>query len=153
MAGSDVSVAQNLPVRSKRGLKNDESFFEVDLVWLEVTQRLADGESLRNICKDDHMPATATMYRWLAKASDKVRDQYAHAMDLRGQNFGEKVTDIADSILSDDSIDPNRARVAVDALKWAAARLSPKRYGDRIQAEVSGELTATLVPIAIKRDQ
>ena len=74
-------------------------------------------------------------------------EQYAHATELRGWNFGERVTDLAEKLLEDKDLDPNRVRVAVDALKWAAARLAPKRYGDRIEAHVSGELTATLVPI------
>jgi len=148
--GAVVQSQPQLPARSKLGLKNNESFFDVDAVWLEATQRLADGESMRSICEDDHMPTTTTMYRWLAKASDDVRDQYAHAMELRGQNFGEKVSDIAKMVMESPDLDPNRARVAGDLLKWSAARLAPKRYGDRIEAHISGELTATLVPIMPK---
>lgn len=113
---------------------------------VEYCERVAHGESTRLICTDAHMPNASTIYAWLAE-DDHFSEQYAHATELRGWNFGERVTDLAEKLLEDKDLDPNRVRVAVDALKWAAARLAPKRYGDRIEAHVSGELTATLVPI------
>jgi non-homologous end joining protein Ku len=114
---------------------------------VEFIRRTADGESMRAICSDDHMPSTTTICNWLSKADDIVLEQYARAMDMRGQRFGERVTDIAERVLEDKDLDPNRAKVATDALKWAAARLSPKKYGDRIEANVSGAVEVTLVPI------
>jgi hypothetical protein len=114
---------------------------------VEFIRRTADGESMRAICSDDHMPSTTTICTWLTKADDNVLEQYARAMDFRGQRFGERVTDIAERVLEDKDLDPNRAKVATDALKWAAARLSPKKYGDRIEANVSGAVEVTLVPI------
>ena len=147
MAPDGVPEPTTLPVRVPgRHIKPEN----VARIWLEVTQRLADGESMRSICSDDHMPHTSTMYRWLADADDVVRDQYSYAMELRGQNFGERVTDIAEKVLGMQGLDPQAARVATDAYKWAAARLAPKRYGDRMETHHTGELTATLVPIMPK---
>jgi hypothetical protein len=34
-----------------------------------------------------------------------------------------------------------RARLKVDARKWVAAKLKPKKYGDKLQTEHSGEIT------------
>ena len=44
------------------------------------------------------------------------------------------------SVLNDE-VNPNAARVAIDALKWTAARMMPRRYGDRIQADLAGDIT------------
>ena len=30
----------------------------------EIPTRLAEGESLRKICADEHMPARSTVYEW-----------------------------------------------------------------------------------------
>jgi|GEM_PF-2955632 len=121
-----------------------------DAQMFEFIRRTADGESMRSICDDNHMPSTTTICTWLSKADDGVLEQYARAMDLRGQRFGERVAELSEKVLETPDLDPNRARVAMDGLKWSAARLSPKRYGDRIEAHVTGELTATLVPIMPK---
>ena len=39
-----------------------------------------------------------------------------------------------DSVLAEE-VNPNAARVAIDALKWTASRLLPKRYGDRLDVQ------------------
>ena len=54
-------------------------------------------------------------------------------------------------------MDPNAARVAIDALKWNAARMHPAIYGDKLQTEHSGEVTVRSVRLkkelpAIKTD-
>ena len=121
-----------------------------DAQMFEFIRRTADGESMRSICDDNHMPSTTTICTWLSKAEEGVLEQYARAMDLRGQRFGERVAELSEKVLDTPDLDPNRARVAMDGLKWSAARLAPKRYGDRIEAHVTGELTATLVPIMPK---
>jgi len=125
---------------------------DADKAMVEILARVSDGESLVAICRDAHLPAKGTFYRWLAEAGDgsEMRDNYARAMEHRGQLFGERVTDIAEQVISDPDLCPQRARVAVDALKWAAGRLAPKTYGDRASVELSGDVTATLVPIIPK---
>jgi len=128
-------------------------YYNHDEVWSEILQRLADGESMKSKCADKHLPNTGNIFRWLSMGDDALKDRYARAMELRGQHFGEKVADIAQKVLESEELDANRARVALDALKWSAARLSPKHYGDRIEQNLTGqvELTATLVPITIKK--
>lgn len=56
--------------------------------------------------------------------------------------MAEEIVEIADDGANDidgDKVDHEnvqRSRLRVDARKWVAARLLPKRYGDRIQADV-----------------
>ncbi len=38
-------------------------------------------------------------------------------------------------------LSPNAVRVALQNMQWRAARKNPKRYGDRIDANLSGDIT------------
>lgn len=91
-----------------------------------ICERLADGESLRSICRGDDMPNKATVFRWLA-ANKSFSDQYARAMEARADSHADDLVDIAD----DPTIDANDKRVRIDARKWVAAKLRPKVYGDK----------------------
>lgn len=37
-------------------------------------------------------------------------------------------------------LDPNAAKVIISAYQWRASKLQPKRYGDRLDLAVTGEL-------------
>lgn len=92
----------------------------------EICRRLADGESLRAICRDDGMPDCVTVRRWLA-AHEPFRTQYARARQDQADSFIDAALEIADSA------EPGRsdaAKLQVDTRKWAAARMAPKRWGD-----------------------
>lgn len=135
-----------------------------------ICERLAEGESLRKICAGEDMPDKATVLRWLS-ADDRsaFRDQYARAREQQADHYAEQVVDIADedpqTILSrgeeDDSQPELRIdgaavqhqRMRIDARKWYASKLAPKKYGDRVTNEHTGPnggpipmLTAQLSP-------
>lgn len=102
----------------------------------EICSRIADGESLRSICRDDSMPAKSTVLMWLAD-EDKAPflDQYARAREAQADALFDEIVSIADSENGDDV---QRARLRVDARKWVAGKLRPKKYGDKQQHEVTG---------------
>ncbi len=111
----------------------------------KICRRLAEGESLRAVCLDPAMPDKATVLRWLAdKDKAEFRDQYAHARDMRADALFDEALEIADAAAGDWTTDGNgktvldhehvqRSRLRVDTRKWAAGKLAPKRYGDKIQ--------------------
>jgi hypothetical protein len=114
-----------------------------------ICARLADGESLRKICESADMPDKATVFRWLADES-KVgfRDQYVRAREAQADKLAEEILEIADdgrndTYQTDDGEAVNhdviaRSRLRVDARKWLASKMAPKKYGDKVQAEISG---------------
>ena len=111
----------------------------------DICRRLADGEPLRSICRDPAMPDKATVLRWLAdKAKADFRDQYAHARQMQADALFDEALEIADDTTGDLTTDKDgketvnheniqRSRLRVDTRKWAAGKLAPKRYGDKIQ--------------------
>lgn len=116
----------------------------------EICERLSDGESLRAICRDDHMPNKSMVFRWLYEFQS-FRDQYARAKEEQADTLADDILDIADDGRNDTYVDDEgnkkvdfdaiqRSRLRVDARKWIASKLKPKVYGDRIQQEISGTL-------------
>lgn len=116
----------------------------------EICQRLAKGESLRKICgsdRDDFLPGQTVVFEWL-KTNDDFAKQYAHARELQADHYVEEIIDIADAPNATTNAetgaaelrDPARDRLRVDARKWVASKLAPKKYGERVGVEHSGEI-------------
>lgn len=110
----------------------------------EICRRLMDGESLRTICADDSMPARSTVHLWLTDHQD-FSDQYARAREFQADTLFDEIQDIADThergekrtVKADGSVETVEAdmiehrRLRIDARKWMAARLRPKKYSDK----------------------
>jgi hypothetical protein len=99
-----------------------------------ICERIASGESLKAICESQGMPSRETVYVWLASDSE-FSDKYARAREDQADYYADEIIDIADK----DS-DPNKARVRIDARKWKASKLQPKKYGDKIDLNHTGTL-------------
>jgi hypothetical protein len=104
-----------------------------------ICERLASGESLRAICLDDGMPDGKTVRNWLSDKPDFVL-QYARAREDQAEAHADRIIEIAD----DADIDPHHKRIMVDARKWVASKLKPKRYGDKLDLEHKGEVGLTV---------
>ena len=113
-------------------------------VFDEICERIADGESLRSICRDEHMPRKASVFRWLA--DPELSDQYARARQVQADSLFDDVLQISDDSTGDyvdgefQKENIQRARLRVDARKWMAGKLRPKVYGDKL--ELSGDQSA-----------
>lgn len=103
----------------------------------EVCERIACGESLKSIAREASKPDERQFYRWL-RDNETFRQQYALAREAQGDADADSVSDIGQRALSGE-IDPNAARVAIDALKWSAGKRKPKVYGDRIDHNHGGQ--------------
>lgn len=132
-----------------------------DAVAQEICERLIGGESLRAICKDEHMPAATNVFMWLASADTKFKtfhEQYARAREAQADAIVDEILEISDDAKNDwmDNNDPEnpgyklngehvqRSRLRVDSRKWFAGKLYPKRYGDKQHVEHSGDINLGL---------
>ena len=118
----------------------------------DYTQELADricgelalGKSMRKVCEAEDLPHVRTIFKWL-RTNDEFRQQYETAKDEAADLFAEEIIEIADDSSGDRDEDGKsqkeyvqRSRLRVDARKWVASKLKPKKYGDKTQTEVSG---------------
>jgi hypothetical protein len=60
-------------------------------------------------------------------------EQYAQARQKQADSYADMILDEAFN-----SNDAQIGRLRVDALKWVASKLAPKRYGDKVEVEQTG---------------
>lgn len=101
-----------------------------------ICQRIAEGESLVDILKEKGMPGYSTFMRWLSE-DEQLRDNYARAREAQGDADADKINHIARGVLSGE-YEPAAANVAINALKWTAAKRQPKKYSDKLDLNHSG---------------
>ena len=110
-----------------------------------LCERIISGKTLRAICRSKGMPHVATLFRWLAQY-EEFAEQYALAKEIQAEVLADEILDIAD----DPALEPSDKRVRIDTRKWLAAKMKPKKYGDRTSIDV-GESLATLSDEEIER--
>lgn len=112
-----------------------------------VCTELADGKSLRTICTGKGMPSIETIRVWLLNDA-AFAAQYARAREEQADFYADEIIDISDT-----EKDPQKAKVRIDARKWVASKLKPKKYGDKIELGHTGEVgVVTKVVFEIEDD-
>jgi len=111
-----------------------------------ICDLLVDGKSLRTICSTAKMPSRSTVIRWLAE-NEAFRNQYARARELQADTLAEEILDIADKAVLGERLKKDgkgkvlerqtgdmveRSKLMIDARKWYAGKLQPKKYGERV---------------------
>ncbi len=124
----------------------------------EIVRRLSDGEPLRSICRDEHMPAWRTVYDWISADSD-FSARIARARELGADAIAEQCLDIADTPLygEETELDANgniiktktgdmlgHRKLQIETRLKLLSKWQPKKYGDKIQADLNhrGEITS-----------
>ena len=126
-----------------------------------ICQRISEGESLLTICKDDSLPSRGTVMRWLHDDTHKdFRDSYARAREAQADFYAEQIINIADEECTTvrhgdgedvevvfDSAAVARNRLRVDARKWYASKVAPKKYGEKLALGQADEFPALTVVV------
>jgi hypothetical protein len=97
---------------------------------LEIANRIAEGSSLHKIEKNPKMPAARTVIRWIHQFPEFDR-LLAHARLSKAEVLFDEALDISDEIVAD-AAQAARQRTRVQARQYAASRLNPARYGERL---------------------
>lgn len=119
-----------------------------DALGDEICAWIADGGSLLQWCKNNGQSYGVIM-RYLS-ANKAFSDNYARAREDQAHKLAEEILQIADDGLNDSYVDQNgnkrtdqdviaRSRLRVDARKWYAGKVSPRKYGDFSRTELSGD--------------
>lgn len=91
-----------------------------------IYAEMAEGKSVEEICSAEDMPATSTVYLWLVE--ENKSEEYARAKEVRADRMADDIVKIAD----DTTKSPDDRRIAIDARKWRAGKLSGK-YSDKVK--------------------
>ncbi len=120
-----------------------------------ICQRISNGETLRDICRDSYMPARSCVYKWMRK-NPPFEAMYARARERLVEHWADEIIGIADDGTTDyvtkigrhgteyEAVDQEhiqRSRLRVDTRKWLMSKLVPRVYGDNVEVEVTGGVT------------
>jgi len=123
----------------------------------EIFNRIAEGQAVRSICKDDWLPSERTFYKRLSE-DPEFTQRYVRAREAQADAIFEECLSIADSQEGDvvivdgkESVNHDviaRAKLRIDTRKWMAGKLRPKVYGEKLDLSSSD---GTMTPQAITR--
>lgn len=161
---SEVGLTRHTKARHKsmkgEPKKEDKALVNVGGRPESWTQELADefcglisiGYSLRTACKEQHMPAPATIFKWM-REHDGFLKQYTRACEERTEAMSEDILDIADDGTNDymmvtkgdqefevlNSEHLQRSRLRIDTRKWIMSKVKPTKYGDKLDLTSDGK--------------
>lgn len=110
-----------------------------------ICKLIAEGLPLTKICKMDGMPDYTTILEWLHEGNPHKEEfswMYEKARQDQADTLADEIIEIADDARRDNVM---AARLRVDARKWAAAKLRPRKYGERAEVIGSGGLSLNSV--------
>ncbi len=121
-----------------------------------ICERIAKGESLRKACEAVacEFPGgikTEGGFRHWGRDHDeggRLATQYADAREDQADYLADEIVELAD----DESIPADSRRIRVDARKWVASKLKPKRYGDKLALGGAEDLPAIRQEVQEKAD-
>lgn len=121
----------------------------------EICERIALGETLSNVCREDRMPDKRTVWKW-RKVHPKFAQDYSRARVDQMHAWADQIIHLADDAEGDFKVSilldspelerierdatitfkfnrkhVNRAALSIDVRKWLMARYAPEDFGDR----------------------
>lgn len=112
----------------------------------EICQRLSDGEPLRQICRDEHMPNWSTVYDWMA-VHKEFSQRIAHAREKGEEAIAQECLDIADNATNDwmetqggngaelyklNGEHIQRSKLRIETRLKLLAKWNPRKWGEKV---------------------
>lgn len=125
-----------------------------------ILERMAKEEIFAENGERLRVPGLRTAMRLLA-SNEVFRHLYAQAKELQADFLAEQTIELADDATGDailatakdgtvyakmDGNNVRRAELMVKARQWAAGKLAPRRYGDKIDVTSNGETVGQALP-------
>lgn len=123
----------------------------------DICELVADNYRLTEIEKMRGMPTRRSIVNWLGKYPE-FDVKYTRAREELALAMSDEILAIADDTSNDwmerrgEKV-PNmevvmRSRVRIDTRRWLMTKILPKKFGDRLELDHSGELKITRVTFA-----
>lgn len=132
----------------------------------ELLRRLASGEPLAQICRDDHMPAVSTVNEWKTTYPD-FGERFGKARDAGFDEIATQCMDIADDASADfiegmevtpgtktmafNAEHVQRSKLRVETRLKLLAKWDPRRYGDMQKIEHSGQIATNTLAARMRK--
>jgi hypothetical protein len=128
----------------------------------QICNELCTGRTLRDVCRDDGMPAESTVRLWAQSDRDGFGARYRSARELGYHTMADEILEIADDTRNDlvarrrangegepmlDHEHVSRAKLRIEVRRWLLSKALPKIYGDRLDLKASHEAGDTLLEL------
>lgn len=126
-----------------------------------IIEQLADGKSLRSICRLDDMPPESTVRLWAMDDREGFSAQYTRARELGYLAMADELLEIANTpqigrktkTTDEGKVETTEGdmiehrRLQVDTRKWMLSKMLPKVFGDKLALTDpdGGSLTVNVV--------
>jgi len=135
-------------------MKGRPKFEYTEQLANEILEAIATSEKgLHLLCKENkEWPSYRVVYEWIQTRED-FRNKYARAREEQADYLADQIIEIADDSSGDIEYDKegnerenrefvSRSKLKVEARKWKASKLAPKKYGDKLEVDqnVSGSI-------------
>lgn len=110
-------------------------------VMATICDLVARKQTLNQITQLPNMPSYETVRQWLLEDKELAAN-YARARECRADARADRIDQITTMIVNGE-LDPQAAKVIIDAEKWLAGKEKPKVYGDKVFQEHSGSINVT----------
>jgi len=104
----------------------------------EIVERLSNGEPLKKICKDSHMPHYVTVLKW-----QRANPEFDN-LSSRGKSDGTHVlADECLEIADDLTIDPQHKRFMIETRIRLIGKWNSRAYGDKVDVTQTAKVDVT----------
>lgn len=135
-----------------KGRPSDYSEELVDKICEKIA---TSNKGLHSICSENEdFPAYSTIFNWLNDPNKKYfLDKYARAREAQAEFLADEIIEISDDGTNDfmtitkgdkeynveDREVTSRSKLRVDARKWKASKLYPKKFGEKLDLTTGGD--------------
>ena len=141
-SGSIARAAGANSLTAQEGERRVSVRYDAAALWPVILEEIANGASLGAALRRlDPSPS----YAWAKgqlRRNPALKEFYHQAVEDRADRLAEELIELADTPMPDGLDGPaasawvQRLRVQIDVRKWAASKLKPRAYGDRLDVSV-----------------
>jgi hypothetical protein len=117
----------------------------------ELIERLCGeiscGRSITDVANEKWCPSEPSIYRRMATDSDFAA-KVTVARSAQQDFMADQCVEMADNATPEDW---QVVKLRIWARQWRAAKLAPKKYGERVEQHMTGELTINVLPRAVRQ--
>ncbi|WP_241287508.1 terminase small subunit-like protein [Chryseobacterium indologenes] len=136
-------------------------------VFDKIINTIADkGKPIRTILQEKWSPSPSTFFEWLEEDDLKAK-RYARACEIRADVLFDEMLHIAFTTEEGETLKMvqkggkkememtkgdmlGHRKLKVDTIKWALSKMSPKKYGDKIDVTSDGEKVSGSIPVVLE---
>ena len=127
--------------------------YDPKTVWPIVLEAIASGDSLTTALTRIRPSPSYAWAKLQLRHDHALKAAYQQAVEDRADRLAEELMELADTPMPDGLDGPSKSawvqqmRLRVDVRKWAASKLKPKTYGERLDLSVSHEPISILTAL------